>query len=202
MANKYCVIFLYTYFYLSIWILTCQHPSLMRSSQWAVPCQLHTLNYYAKLAKTARTPYGIRVSRAAAAAWAGSSDRFAVVMHAQIELWPIAKVSSVLSPKYANCDVLRACEKWQLFRESAANVHDNELCTERGRVVEGAERAANERGQLVIMLLRDITTSGNSLSRHTHTHRHTPMYTELEPREYRRPLSRHHSDGRTQRGCS
>lgn len=156
---------------------------------------------YAKLAKTLRTPYGIRVSRAVAGSSTLLCGCCARTNRAQIELWPIAKVSSVLSPKYANCNVLRACEKWQLFRERAQpNVPDNELCTEREvGAGGGGRRAANERGQLVIMLLRDITTSGNSLSRHRHTH--IPMYGDLEPREYRRPQSRH-SDGRTQRGCS
>lgn len=89
---------------------------------------------YAKLAKTLRTPYGIRVSRAVAGSSTILCGCCARTNRAQIELWAIAKVSSVLSPKYANCNVLRACEKWQLFRERAQpNVHDNELCTERER---------------------------------------------------------------------
>lgn len=174
----------------------------MHSSQWAVPCQLHTLNYYAKLAKTLRTPYGIRVSRAAA----GSSDRFAVVVHAQIELWPIAKVSSVLSPKYANCDVLRACEKWQLFRERAQQTFMTMNFAQGEGELSTGERAGCQRTWPISYNAASWYHNiwQLTLEAHTHTHiqTHSRMYTELEPREYRRPLSRHHSDGRTQRGCS
>lgn len=73
------ILFLILLCTISIYIYRC--PSLMRS-QGAMPTA------YAKLAKTLCTPYGIRVSRAAAAALAavaaGSTLFFAVVVHSQI----------------------------------------------------------------------------------------------------------------------